>query len=95
MMGDNENIIRITFDEKQKISTIVLSEDVTRSQRVEEFKIYAKTAAGYLKIYDGTVIGSKKICLISPLLAKSAKEFDIVITQSRSNPVIENVEVYG
>ena len=94
-LSDNENVIRLTFDEKQKVSTIVLSEDVTQSQRVEEFRIYAKTAAGYLKIYDGTVIGSKKICLISPLLAKSAKEFDIVITQSRNNPVIENVEAYA
>lgn len=94
-MTDDENLIRLTFDEKKKVSTIVLQEDITQSQRVEEFKIYAKTAAGYLKIYDGTVIGSKKICLISPLLARKTDEILIVITQSRSNPVIRTVEAYS
>lgn len=94
-MGDNENVIRLSFDEKQKVSAIVLQEDITQSQRVEAFKIYAKTPMGYLQVYKGTVIGSKKICLINPMLAKSATEFDIVITQSRSNPVIRTVEAYA
>lgn len=94
-MEDDENLIRLTFDNRQKVSTIVLQEDITQSQRVEEFKIYAKTAAGYLKIYDGTVIGSKKICLISPLLARKTDEILIVITQSRSNPVIRTVTAYS
>lgn len=94
-LADNESVLRLSFKEKQKVSAIVLREDITQSQRVEAFKIYAKTPMGYLKIYEGTVIGSKKICLIHPLLTKSTTEIDIVITQSRSNPVIRTVEAYS
>lgn len=94
MLKDGEYVLRLKFDQAKKVSTVVLREDITQSQRVEAFKIYAKTPAGYLKVYDGTVIGSKKICIINPLLVKSTKELDIVITQSRSNPVIRTVEAY-
>lgn len=93
-LKDNENVIKMTFDEKQKVSAITLREDITQSRRVEEFKIYAKTAAGYLKIYEGTVIGSEKICLINPLLVHNTDEIKIVFTQSRSNPVIRTIEAF-
>lgn len=93
-LQDEEFVLRLKFDQKETVSAIVLREDITQSQRVEAFKIYAKTAAGYLKIYDGTVIGSKKICLIDPWLVKNTDEIDIVFTQSRSNPVLRTVEAY-
>lgn len=93
-LEDTENAVRVKLDGRHRVSAVNIREDIRFSQRVEEFKIYAKTAAGYLKIYDGTVIGGKKICLISPLLSRSTDELLIVFTQSRSNPYLRTVEVF-
>lgn len=94
MLQKNENAITVKLDEKSVVSTVVLQENITNSQRVEEYEIYAKTAAGYTKVYTGTVIGSKKIIRLNPFMCKSTSEIKIVFTQSRSNPVIRTVELY-
>lgn len=91
-LADNENAISVKLDGMHKISAVNLREDITQSQRVEEFKIYAKTDKGYVDIYNGTVIGSKKICLIDSSV--KTDELLIVFTQSRSNPYIRTIEVF-
>lgn len=84
--------ISINLDDKKKISLISFSEDLAFSQRVEEFKILAKKGAEYKQIYKGTVIGSKKIVkLSSPVLTD---EIIILITQSRSNPILRDIRIY-
>ena len=96
MLGDNENGLNLKFDSKQKVKTIVIREDTSFSQRVEEFEIYSKVAKDqYVRIYRGTVIGAKKIILLPSAAIPRTDELKIVFTQSRSNPVIRSVEVYG
>ena len=94
VLSNNEAGIAIDFPEKKQVKLISFSEDLTFSQRVEEFKIFAKKESGsYKHIYTGTVVGSKKIVRFnSPILTD---RLVIIITQSRSNPVLKDIRVYG
>lgn len=95
MFNEGEHTLTFKFDGKKKVKTIVLQEDITQSQRIEEFKVYAKVPGGYKKISSNTVVGSKKIIRLSPLNVRNTDEIKIVFTQSRSNPVLRNIEFYA
>lgn len=73
----------------KKIKTIVLSEDITKSQRIEEFFI---TANGK-NIYNGTAIGFKKICILKKPVA-DCSEIKIHIQKCRKEPHIKNISIF-
>ena len=77
--------IRLTFP-KQSVDRIRISEDTTKSQRVECFSIYSNKK----KIYDGTIIGFSKIAIFEPLVTDNLM---IKITECRKEPYIEKTEV--
>ncbi len=93
-LDSNENGVALKLSEKTQVSLLSLREDLRLSQRVEEFRIYAKDTNGeYTNIYSGTVIGSRKIVrLKKPVLTD---EILIVITQARSNPVLKDIRAYS
>lgn len=95
MLTQLDSNITFRFDSKQKVRTIVLQEDISESQRVEGFEIYAKVPGGYKKIYTGTTIGSKKIVRLSGIHVRNTDEIKIIFTQSRSNPIIKNIQFYA
>ena len=86
MMQENEAGIKLRPN--GKFRTMVLEEDIRYSQRVESFSVYADGK----KIKDCTVIGSCKIIRFPE--GVDADEIDIVITQSRSNPIIKSIRLY-
>ena len=92
-LESEENGIRLRLLNKKQIKMISLREELTFSQRVEEFKVFAKGENGeYSEIYSGTVIGSRKIIkLESPV---NTDEILLIITQSRANPVLKDIRVY-
>lgn len=77
--------IKLTFP-KQSVDRIRISEDTTKSQRVERFSIYADQE----KIYDGTIIGFSKIAIFDPIVTDN---LTIKITECRKEPYIEKTEV--
>ncbi|MDD6728524.1 MAG: alpha-L-fucosidase [Eubacteriales bacterium] len=84
--------IDFKFDSEKKLSYAVISEDITKSQRVEAFDLYLMKKNGKLKrVYKGTVIGMKKII---PLKHKKCTGVRFVIRQSRSTPVIKSIGFY-
>ena len=93
-LNDDEVGLRISFRETVQFSTIVLQEDLTKSQRVEQFNVYSKcnNEEDYTLLYEGTVIGFKKFVM----LKKEVKSDEIIIavTQSRGNPVLKGVKIY-
>lgn len=92
-LADSESGVAIDFSSKRQVKLITLSEDLTYSQRIEEFKIYAKKeGSDYELIYTGTVVGSKKIVKLDSPLATD--RIVVVITQSRSNPMLKDIKVY-
>lgn len=77
--------IKLTFP-KCSVDRIRISEDTTKSQRVEAFSVYA----GEEKIYDGTIIGFSKTAIFEPV---ETDNLTVKITQCRKEPYIKSVEV--
>ena len=90
---DDESIVKISFEKSQKVSTVVIREDLCFSQRVESFRLYAKSVNGYTEIYKGTVIGSKKIVRLNKKV--QTDEILFAVTGTRGNPVIRDIAFYN
>ncbi len=72
---------------KQSVDRIRFSEDTTKSQRIERYRIYA----GDECVFNGTVVGFSKIAIFDkPVVTDCLK---LVIEQSRKEPYIKNIEV--
>ena len=87
--------VKITIPEGKRLATLYLEEDLRYSQRIEEFKVFAKYKGDekYYEIYMGTVIGSGKIIRFPDFV--EAEEIVITPTQSRKNPIIKKVLVFS
>ena len=80
--------IMFKWDAPRKISRIVLKEDITKSQRVEEFAVYDGNDR---EIYHGTVIGYKKII---PVASVGTDKIRIRLLDSRKEAYLSFVGVY-
>ena len=80
--------IMFKWDTSRKISRIVLKEDITKSQRVEEFAVYDGDDR---EIYRGTVIGYKKII---PIASVNTNKIRIRLLVSRKEAYLSFVGVY-
>ena len=90
--GTNETTILIRWDAPVNVGHIVLKENVWLSQRVEAFHIEAMRGGEFETVYDGTVIGHKRIIPFREgLLTDSLR---IVITDSRMEPTIAFLGIY-
>ncbi|MBR1744132.1 MAG: alpha-L-fucosidase, partial [Lachnospiraceae bacterium] len=74
-----EDEITVFLKEKTAVGCIILQEDISKGQRVESFSVFADG----VHIYDGTVIGYKKIIRLQDVVADSLQ---IKITASRMEP---------
>ena len=92
MLLEGEKGIQMIFGSAIKLKAITLRENLSFSQRVEAFEIYASKGKGFNKIYSGTVIGSKKIVRFNKPV--KATELLIVPTVSRGNPVLKDIRIY-
>lgn len=84
--------ITVRLKKALPLSYLVLQEAIQFSQRVEAFEVYTYQEDAYVKIYDGTVIGYKKIISISGVHTEKVK---IVIKESRGCPKIAFLGIYG
>ena len=71
---------------KQSVDRVRLSEDTTKSQRVERFSIYADGK----KLFGGTIIGFSKIAIFDPTVTDN---LTIKIEECRKEPYINKAEV--
>ena len=86
-----QGYLEFRFDSVKKPKYFVVSEDISKSQRVEKFDLYLLKPNGkYKKAYSGTVIGMKKIVK----LKGKALGALFIVRQSRSNPVIKSIGFY-
>ena len=94
---NGQSVIDIVLPEKTKIKYVVFQEDLTKGQRVESFRLYAKNNSDQMQdCYIGTCIGHKKICPIH-IYAQSEVNTDVIrlyITASRATAVFRNIELY-
>ncbi|MCD7796205.1 MAG: alpha-L-fucosidase [Clostridiales bacterium] len=84
--------IDFNFNDEKELNYIVISEDISFSQRVESFEIFLKNKNGKLKReYKGTVIGAKKIIRLNSKKCVGAR---FIIRSSRSTPIIKSIGFY-
>jgi len=96
--SDNgQSVIEISLPEKTLIKYIVLQEDLTKGQRVESFRIYAKNNEGTLsECYIGTCIGHKRICPVN-IWGQTEIVTDTIrinINAARANVVFRSIQLY-
>ena len=73
----------------QEIARIVLKEDITKSQRVEEFALYDGDDN---EIYRGTVVGYKRIIPLNPI---HTNQIRLRLLDSRREAYLSFIGVYG
>lgn len=83
--------MELKFQAPAFIDKVVLKEQCDFSQRVEKFALYARLGDKEQKIYEGTVIGFKKIALFDAIKADGLR---LKISECRSTPHLECLEVY-
>ena len=89
--GITNCVIDITWNQNQDIRHIVLKENITCSQRIESFTIEAKLDGKFRTVYEGTVIGYKRII---PLDLIKTDTIRIHITDARVAPTLSFIGVY-
>lgn len=90
--GHRELSIKLTWNEEIKANYLVLKENILLSQRVEKFKVYEEVKGeGLVEVYDGTVIGYKRIVKLS---GKEITGLKVEIMDARVAPAISFIGVY-
>lgn len=90
--GDNPQAqIHVDFRKGVEFTKIILKENILMSQRIEAFEILAKKESGFEKIYEGTVVGYKKIVSTEKI---TASEIIIRIKDSRVAPTLSFIGIY-
>ena len=88
---DSTAYILVKWNSPVTIGNIVLKENITKSQRVENFNIEAFIDGSFKKIYENTVIGYKRIIRLDNIKTQCLK---INITDSRTEPTLSFIGVY-
>lgn len=88
--GTEQAVIEIALPSEQTFSHIVLQE-YRYSQRIERFELSFRSGEEWKPLYEGTVVGYKRICRFNPV---SAQHIRLKITESRWCPTIAAFEVY-
>ncbi|SHO53223.1 alpha-L-fucosidase [Anaerocolumna xylanovorans] len=84
-------VIDLQWDMEQTVRYIVLKENITLSQRIEQFKVTAEAGSRSVTLYEGTVVGYKRII---PLSAVKTGHIRIHILDARIAPTLSFIGVY-
>jgi alpha-L-fucosidase len=85
------NIIYLVLDEEKPIDHIILQENISKGERVREFKLEAKINGEWTEIYKGSSIGHKHIVAIDAVNTESIR---FVALSSIGEPQLKSISVY-
>lgn len=91
MANGKTAVLTFRLNRAEKLGYLVIKENIHMSQRVESFEVEISENGQFRKIYDGTVIGYKRIV---PLDGVTTDCVRIRITDSRVAPTISFVGIY-
>jgi len=80
------------WPEEKSIRRVVLKEDVRHSQRVERYAIDARVHGAWVPVFEGSVIGHKRIVVFNPLTTSALR---VRITDVRVKPFLRFLGVYA
>lgn len=87
---ENAEIV-IDLGEEKDIDSVVLKEHIATGQQIEKFSLYSGSPEKWTKIYDGTVIGSKRIARMKDVKTRYIK---FTLESTRCFAAISNISVY-
>lgn len=89
--GREAAVLEIRLPRERRISRIVLEEEITQSQRIEAFSLWALVAGEERLLCQGTTVGYRRICALEPV---TTDRLWLRITQSRVAPTLRHVGAY-
>ncbi|MEE1065062.1 MAG: alpha-L-fucosidase [Acutalibacteraceae bacterium] len=89
--GAKKSVITVDMGDVKSIDKIILAENIATGQQIEKFSLYYFYNKRWHKIYKGTTIGRKKICIVTPMEARRIK---LVIEKTRDFATISEFKVY-
>ncbi len=84
-------VIEIALPQKENLGYLVIMENITMSQRIEQFAVDAYEDGSFKEIYRGTTVGYKRIV---PLGGTVTDRLRIRITDSRTEPTVSFIGLY-
>jgi alpha-L-fucosidase len=90
--GGNRIELELDFRHMVEFNRILLQEDIRSGQRVERFELLCWHEGAWHAVYEGTVVGYKKICVLEQHV--QAERIKLRIQESRLKPVIRSFKVY-
>ncbi len=90
--GQNTCTIEIDMGMEKVFNTVLLQEYIELGQRVRSFSVEVWDGSEYKEVAHGTTIGYKRL-LQFPL--QHSSKIRIAITDSKSNPVIGDIQLYN
>lgn len=89
--GITQAVIEVSWKERQTMKHIVLKENILCSQRIEKFRVEAEQNGKYITLYNGTVVGYKRIIPIEPV---ETDKIRICIIDARVAPTLSFLGIY-
>ncbi|QMV42538.1 alpha-L-fucosidase [Cohnella cholangitidis] len=90
--GEEQAEFVVDLGDEFRFDRILLSEYIREGQRVERFRLEAENGQGeWTPVFEGTVIGYKKICRIEETTARRLR---LTIAESRWSPTLSGFGVY-
>lgn len=87
-------VYQVTLEKPANVRYVVLSEDISKGQRVESFQIKTPDNGIFLtEPYFGNTIGHKEICPMGEL-GQNLQSFKVKITAARDEVQMRNILVY-
>ena len=85
------NTIEISFEGEQEFDRLLLQENITECERIEEFVLECRVDTEWIPVAEGTTVGYKRILRFDPVRCSEAR---IVIKESRDIPQISEIGFY-
>ena len=86
-----KNVLEISFDGDQVFDRLLLQENITEGQRIEQFVLECLVGDSWIPVTEGTTIGYKRILRFDLVRCSKAR---IVVRESRDVPQISEIGFY-
>lgn len=87
----DETGMTVALEPATRLNTVLLQEDITKGQRVEDFTIEAYTDGAWSPVAQGTTVGYKRILKFDETVADSLR---MIVNNSRRTPNLKPIEAY-
>ncbi len=89
--GDTDVEIEVEWEQEESVRYLVLQEHIQLSQRVEKFDVAIRVNGEWQQVYDGTIIGYKRIIKLPDVKTNAVR---VHITDARVCPTLHYIGVY-